>query len=46
MRVFVVGASGAIGEPLIKELLKQGHFVIGMTTSEARAGDKPKRHGS
>src|SRR3984885_4976927 len=37
MRVFVVGASGAIGEPLIAELLKQGHSVVGMTTSEARA---------
>jgi NADPH:quinone reductase-like Zn-dependent oxidoreductase len=31
------GASGAIGEPLIAELLEQGHSVVGMTTSEARA---------
>lgn len=38
MRVFVAGASGAIGEPLIAELLRQGHSVVGMTTSEARAG--------
>lgn len=37
MRVFVAGASGAIGEPLIAELLKHGHSVVGMTTSEARA---------
>jgi 2-alkyl-3-oxoalkanoate reductase len=37
MRVFVAGASGAIGEPLIAELLKQGHSVVGMTTSEERA---------
>lgn len=37
MRVFVAGASGAIGEPLIAELLKQGHSAVGMTTSEARA---------
>ncbi|HEY0785567.1 MAG TPA: NAD(P)-dependent oxidoreductase [Acidobacteriaceae bacterium] len=37
MRVFVAGASGAIGEPLIAELLQQGHSVVGMTTSEARA---------
>ncbi len=37
MRVFVAGASGAIGEPLIAELLKQGHSVVGMTTSEAQA---------
>ena len=34
---FVAGASGAIGEPLTAELLKQGHSVVGMTTSEARA---------
>ena len=37
MRVFVAGASGAIGEPLIAELLKHGHSVVGMTTSETRA---------
>ena len=37
MRVFVAGASGAIGEPLIAELLQKGHSVVGMTTSETRA---------
>jgi 2-alkyl-3-oxoalkanoate reductase len=37
MRVFVAGASGAIGEPLIAELLKQGHSVVGMTMTEAGA---------
>ena len=37
MRVFVSGASGAIGEPLIAELLERGHSVVGMTTSKARA---------
>jgi nucleoside-diphosphate-sugar epimerase len=37
MRVFVAGASGAIGEPLIAELLKQGHSVVGMTTSAKKA---------
>jgi nucleoside-diphosphate-sugar epimerase len=37
MRVLVAGASGAIGEPLIAELLKHGHSVVGMTTSETRA---------
>src|SRR6202789_3798913 len=37
MRVFVAGARGAIGEPLIAELLERGHSVVGMTTSEARA---------
>jgi len=37
MHVFVAGASGAIGEPLIVELLKKGHSVVGMTTSQSRA---------
>ena len=37
MRVLVAGASGAIGEPLIAELLQRGHSVVGMTTSETRA---------
>lgn len=37
MRVLVAGASGAIGEPLIAELLQKGHSVVGMTTSEAGA---------
>lgn len=37
MRVFVAGASGAVGEPLIAELLKRGHSVVGMTTNETRA---------
>lgn len=35
MKVFVAGASGAIGRPLIKALLAAGHEVIGMTTSIA-----------
>jgi len=37
MRIFVAGASGAIGEPLIVELLKRGHSVLGMTSSDVRA---------
>lgn len=37
MHVFLAGASGAIGEPLIAALLKQGHSVVGMTTSKERA---------
>jgi len=35
--VFVAGASGAIGQPLITELVRQGHTVTGMTRSEAGA---------
>jgi len=43
MRVFVAGASGAIGEPLIAKLLKHGHSVIGMTSSESRAKNLERR---
>ncbi len=34
MRVFVAGASGAIGQPLIAELVRLGHDVTGMTHSD------------
>jgi len=37
MRIFVAGASGAIGQPLIAELVRGGHDVTGMTHSEAGA---------
>lgn len=31
MRVFLAGASGAIGRPLVKQLVESGHEVVGMT---------------
>jgi nucleoside-diphosphate-sugar epimerase len=34
MKVFVAGATGAIGRPLISALLAAGHDVVGMTSSE------------
>src|SRR5262245_22437039 len=37
MRIFVAGASGAIGRPLVAELVRRGHDVTGMTRSEAGA---------
>jgi nucleoside-diphosphate-sugar epimerase len=37
MRVFVAGASGAIGRPLVPKLIDAGHAVTGMTRSEERA---------
>ena len=37
MRVFVAGASGAIGRRLVPKLLEAGHEVTGMTRSEERA---------
>jgi nucleoside-diphosphate-sugar epimerase len=37
MRVFVAGASGAIGRPLIRKLVAAGYEVTGMTRREERA---------
>lgn len=37
MRVFVAGATGAIGRPLVRMLVDAGHEVTGMTRSEERA---------
>lgn len=37
MKVFVAGASGAIGRPLVRQLVAAGHEVTGMTRSEDRA---------
>ena len=39
LKIFVAGASGAIGRPLIAELVRRGHEVTGMTRSEAGARD-------
>ena len=37
MNVFVAGASGAIGRPLVAGLVRRGHTVTGMTRSDAGA---------
>ena len=37
MRVFIAGATGAIGRPLVSMLREAGHEVTGMTRSEERA---------
>ena len=37
MNIFIAGASGAIGRPLLAELVRQGHAVTGMTNSAAGA---------
>ncbi len=34
MKVFIAGATGAIGRPLIAHLVAAGHDVVGMTSSE------------
>ena len=39
MKVFVAGASGAIGRPLVRRLVAEGHEVTGMTRSAGRADE-------
>jgi nucleoside-diphosphate-sugar epimerase len=36
MRVFVAGATGALGRPLVPRLVAAGHEVVGMTRSETK----------
>ena len=38
MRVFLAGATGAIGAPLLRLLVAEGHDVVGMTRSPDKAG--------
>lgn len=35
MKVFIAGASGAVGKPLVRQLVASGHEVVGMTRSRA-----------
>jgi nucleoside-diphosphate-sugar epimerase len=35
VKVFIAGANGAIGRPLVKALIEAGHDVVGTTTSAA-----------
>jgi nucleoside-diphosphate-sugar epimerase len=45
VNIFVAGASGAIGQPLVAELIRQGHTVTGMTHSDSGA-EKLKQAGA
>ncbi len=36
MKIFVAGATGALGIPLVRELTSRGHTVVGLTRSEAK----------
>lgn len=45
MRVFVAGASGAVGSRLVPRLLSAGHSVMGLTRSAAKA-DAIRRAGA
>ncbi len=37
MRIFVAGATGAIGRPLVPALVSAGHSVVGLTRTPAKA---------
>jgi nucleoside-diphosphate-sugar epimerase len=37
MRVFVAGATGAVGRPLVPALIAAGHSVVGLTRTAAKA---------
>ena len=36
MKVFVAGASGAMGRPVVRQLVAAGHEMTGMTRREER----------
>ena len=36
MRVFVAGASGALGKPVVRELIARGHDVVAMTSTGSK----------
>jgi len=38
MRVFVAGAAGVVGKPLVRQLVAAGHDVVGMTRSPEQGG--------
>lgn len=37
MKIFIAGATGAVGRPLVSALIKAGHSVVGLTRTPARA---------
>src|ERR1700693_6087425 len=45
MKVFIAGATGAVGRPLISRLVAAGHDVVGMTSSE-RGLQRVKENGA
>ena len=45
MRIFVAGATGAVGRPLVSALITAGHSVVGLTRTAAKA-DTIRRMGA
>jgi len=45
MRVFLAGASGVIGKPLVEQLVAAGHEVSGMTSKPANSASIARRGG-
>lgn len=43
MKIFLAGATGVIGRPLVERLLAEGHQVTGTTRDDARAGELARR---
>jgi len=43
MKIFVVGGTGAIGRPLVMELLAKGHTLVALTHSKEKADELVKR---
>jgi 2-alkyl-3-oxoalkanoate reductase len=37
MKVFVAGATGAVGRPLVSVLIKSGHSVVGLSRTPSKA---------
>ncbi|MBN9599235.1 MAG: NAD(P)-dependent oxidoreductase [Afipia sp.] len=38
MRIFVAGATGAVGRSLVPRLIRNGHIVVGLTRTPAKTG--------
>ena len=37
MKIFVAGATGAVGRPLVSALIRAGHSVVGLTRTASKA---------
>jgi 2-alkyl-3-oxoalkanoate reductase len=38
MKIFIAGATGAVGRPLVSASIRAGHLVVGLTRTPAKAG--------